>query len=111
MFKKRETSKYIYHHCHYFITALNSHVNMPWWTCFNCANIRSTNNTINDVRILDFSHHTLHDVPADVFQYERMLEELYLYSNRVCLQYLFSHFTQYIHNFVGLKKNWKFGSG
>lgn len=56
---------------------------MPWWTCFNCASIGSTNNATNDVRVLDFSHHILHDVPADVFQFERMLEELYLYSNRV----------------------------
>lgn len=57
---------------------------MPWWTCFNCANVRTQqNNNTNDIRVLDFSHHLLQDVPSDVFQYERMLEELYLNSNRV----------------------------
>lgn len=58
-------------------------VSMPWWTCFNCANIRTSHNNCNDIFVLDFAHHSLHDVPADVFQYERTLEELYLSSNRV----------------------------
>lgn len=56
---------------------------MPWWTCFNCANIKTAQNNSNDVFVLDFAHHSLHDVPADVFQCERTLEELYLSSNRV----------------------------
>lgn len=40
-------------------------------------------NTLEDVRILDFSHAHLVDVPPDVFQYERTLEELHLEANRV----------------------------
>lgn len=52
---------------------------MPWWTCFNCINLKNP----DDVLTLDFSHCLLFDVPPDVFQYERTLEELYLNSNRV----------------------------
>ncbi|XP_055313142.1 protein lap1 isoform X2 [Sitodiplosis mosellana] len=55
---------------------------MPWWTCFNCAS-KTTQTNCNDVFVLDYAHHSLHDVPADVFQYERTLEELYLSSNRI----------------------------
>lgn len=56
---------------------------MPWWTCFNCANLKATQNNQDDVYILDFTHHSLHDVPPSVFIHERSLEELYLSSNRV----------------------------
>lgn len=37
----------------------------------------------DQVKSLDFSNHMLTDVPPDVFQFERTLEELYLNSNRV----------------------------
>ncbi|KAG4076771.1 hypothetical protein HA402_009117 [Bradysia odoriphaga] len=52
---------------------------MPWWTCFNCINLKNP----DDVLTLDFSHCLLYDVPPDVFQYERTLEELHLDSNRI----------------------------
>ncbi|XP_031640804.1 protein lap1 isoform X2 [Contarinia nasturtii] len=55
---------------------------MPWWTCLNCAS-KTTQTNCNDIIVLDYAHHSLHDVPADVFQYERTLEELYLSSNRI----------------------------
>lgn len=38
---------------------------------------------MSSVKCLDFSHHHLVDVPPDVFQYERTLEELHLNANRV----------------------------
>lgn len=56
---------------------------MPWWTCFNCTNNHSDQNNRNDVVELDYSHHSLQDVPSDVFQFEKTLEILYLSANRV----------------------------
>lgn len=57
---------------------------MPWWSCISCTS-RSTRPNCNDIVVLDYAHHSLHDVPPDVFQYERTLEELYLSSNRVSI--------------------------
>lgn len=54
---------------------------MPWWTCFKCLQF----NDVNNVYSLDFSHHSLHDVPPNIFQYERTLEELLLNANRVSI--------------------------
>lgn len=52
---------------------------MPWWKFLNCLSV----NHQNIISILDYSHHSLNDVPPYIFQYERTLEELYLNSNRV----------------------------
>lgn len=52
---------------------------MPWWSCFECMNLRNA----DDVQVLDFSHHLLHEVPPNVFQHERTLEELHLNCNRI----------------------------
>ena len=49
---------------------------LKWCSCLK-------KNQMEDVRILDFSHSHLVDVPPDVFQYERTLEELHLEANRV----------------------------
>lgn len=57
---------------------------MPWWTCFNCLSIHHR----DEILTLDYSHHSLNDVPPDIFQHERTLEELYLNSNRVSREYL-----------------------
>ncbi|XP_046985837.1 protein lap1 [Schistocerca americana] len=50
---------------------------MPSW--FNCCRQQE-----EEVRRLDFQHCVLNDVPAQVFAFERTLEELYLDSNRIC---------------------------
>lgn len=52
---------------------------MPFWKCFPC---RKTKNE-EIITILDHSNCTLTDVPSDVLQHERTLEELYLSSNRI----------------------------
>lgn len=53
---------------------------MPsWWECFRCANVKNP----DDYYSLDFSHHSLTDVPPIIFQYERTLEKIKLNSNRV----------------------------
>lgn len=49
---------------------------LKWCSCIK-------KNPLDDVRVLDFSHSHLVDVPPDVFQYERTLEELHLEANRV----------------------------
>ncbi|XP_075527921.1 leucine rich repeat containing protein 7 lap1 isoform X2 [Dermacentor variabilis] len=36
-----------------------------------------------EVRVLDYAHHGLEDVPSEVFNYERTLEELYLNANQI----------------------------
>lgn len=36
-----------------------------------------------DVKVLDYSHQRLRDVPGEVFQRERLLEELYLDNNLI----------------------------
>lgn len=51
---------------------------LKWCSCLK-------KNQMEDVRILDFSHSHLVDVPPDVFQYERTLEELHLEANRVSI--------------------------
>ena len=38
---------------------------------------------VEDVRTLDFRHCGLQNVPSDVFQLERTLEELFLDSNQI----------------------------
>lgn len=38
---------------------------------------------VEDIQELDYSHHSLSDVPADVFVYERTLERLLCQSNRI----------------------------
>lgn len=37
----------------------------------------------DNIYVLDFSHHSLQDVPPEIFDYERTLTELNLGSNRV----------------------------
>ncbi|KAL3868446.1 hypothetical protein ACJMK2_041253 [Sinanodonta woodiana] len=37
----------------------------------------------DDVRVLDYRHYSLTDVPGDVFNFERTLEELYVDSNQI----------------------------
>lgn len=48
--------------------------------CFVCGGKGES----DDVRVLDYRHSALSDVPADVFASERTLEELLLDSNQVC---------------------------
>ncbi|KAK7793995.1 hypothetical protein R5R35_003958 [Gryllus longicercus] len=50
---------------------------MPW-DCFACLKPEST-----DIKQLNYEHCTLNDVPAEVFAFERTLEELHLDSNRI----------------------------
>lgn len=52
---------------------------MPFWKCFPCRRFKNE----EVVTVLDHSNCTLTDVPPDVLQHERTLEELYLSSNRV----------------------------
>ncbi|XP_042879925.1 mucin-12-like isoform X2 [Penaeus japonicus] len=47
--------------------------------CFVCGGKGES----DDVRVLDYRHSALHDVPADVFASERTLEELLLDSNQL----------------------------
>lgn len=56
---------------------------MPFWTCFPCLKF----NNDESVTTLDYSNGTLTDVPPNVSQFERTLEELHLSSNRVCICY------------------------
>ncbi|XP_069694249.1 erbin [Periplaneta americana] len=52
---------------------------MSWKLCFCCCNEPE----IEDVKILDYRHLMLDDVPSLVFFYERTLEELYLDFNKI----------------------------
>ncbi|XP_055922327.1 protein lap1 [Eupeodes corollae] len=52
---------------------------MPFWKCFPCRRFKNE----EVVTVLDHSNCTLTDVPPDVLQHERTLEELYLSSNRI----------------------------
>ncbi|XP_055858254.1 protein lap1 [Episyrphus balteatus] len=52
---------------------------MPFWKCFPCRKFKNE----EIITILDHSNCTLTDVPPDVLQHERTLEELYLSSNRI----------------------------
>lgn len=48
------------------------------WSCCKCFKAEST-----DIKQLNYEHYTLHDVPTEVFVFERTLEELHLDSNRI----------------------------
>ena len=56
-----------------------------------------------EVRVLDYRHSSLTDVPGDVFNFERTLEELYTDSNqirdlpRVGGVFSFFFFSEHIH--------------
>lgn len=53
---------------------------MPtWWRCWS----KTAEDKNTSITVLDLSHQSLIDVPNDVFNHERTLEELYLNSNRV----------------------------
>ena len=51
---------------------------MNWLNCFTCKL-----KTIDNVKTLDFSRTSLTEVPAEVFNFERTLESLYLDGNKV----------------------------
>lgn len=46
----------------------------------HCPCLRPEN---DDVRLLEYSHSSLDDVPNEVFGYERTLEELFLDANQI----------------------------
>lgn len=46
----------------------------------HCPCLRPEN---DDVRLLDYSHSNLDDVPNEVFGFERTLEELFLDANQI----------------------------
>lgn len=51
---------------------------MNWLNCFACKQ-----KTVENVKTLDFSRTSLTEVPADVFNFERTLETLYIDGNKV----------------------------
>ncbi|XP_022915512.1 leucine-rich repeat-containing protein 1 [Onthophagus taurus] len=51
---------------------------MNWFNCFACKQ-----KTVDNVKSLDFSRTSLNEVPGDIFQYERTLENLYLDGNKI----------------------------
>lgn len=46
----------------------------------HCPCLRPEN---DDIRLLDYSHSNLEDVPNEVFGFERTLEELFLDANQI----------------------------
>lgn len=52
-------------------------------SCFKCLTDNNKSQGPDNIYLLDFSHHSLQDVPPEVFDYERTLTELNIGSNRV----------------------------
>lgn len=57
---------------------------MNWFSCFVCKK-----KTSEDIRTLDFNRSSLKEVPPEIFNFERTLENLYLDGNKVKLRSLF----------------------
>lgn len=51
---------------------------MNWLNCFACKQ-----KAVDDVKTLDFSRASIADVPPEVFNFERTLENLHLDGNKV----------------------------
>lgn len=58
---------------------------MNWLSCFVCKK-----KTSEDVRTLDFNRSSLKEVPPEIFNFERTLENLYLDGNKVMVFFFYA---------------------
>lgn len=66
-------------------------------SCFKGVQRKDNDEDDDDgVRMLDFSHGGLVEVPDNIFLYERTLEKLFLESNRVSLPFQIVHIVFFV---------------